>query len=838
MNDMKENFDYKDDLKRRISNLKDWDGFPIGIDTDILSLSSPPKYTACPNPYINEFIESQGKKYNKETDDYHREPFVGDVSEGRNDPIYMSHTYATKVPYKAIQKYINHYTEKGDLVLDGFCGSGMTGVAAQSLDRVPILSDLSTIATYISKSLNNNEIDCVDFDRRISSLFNKVVDEYGWMYETKHTDNRTGSITYTVWSDVFLCPFCNQEYVFWKEGLDFIKNEVKERIKCTNCSAEFTKNECEKSTTKRFDPIIGKEVNIANQAPVLIKYNVGKKSFEKTPDEDDIEILKKIDEMDIPYWIPSDEIPIGFNTQQPIRSHGFTHIHHFFTKRTLIILSFVYQELNNDDLVLLTSLLNRASRTVKTLLSNYFSARKGKTIGGWAGTPLTGTLYIPSISTEVSIIEAIKNRKSSILKMQLEKKRIFKGNRYFISTGSVTSLPISNDSIDYIFTDPPFGDNKMYSELNLLSEAWLKVKTNNIPEAIVNKFQNKDELSYKGLMTKAFQEYYRVLKPKRWITVEFNNSKSSIWNLIQESMIKSGFVIAQVSILDKKQGSFKQVTSANSVKTDLVISAYKPNKDFEEEFLKNAGEGLEVDFIHEYLHQQPIKPLIERTAKMLYSKMLSYYIQHGYEVRYDAKGFYKMLSEYFTEEDGFWFNANQINSYLEYRKKMQLEGIDEIKQGSVMMFVTDEKSALVWLHNFIREPKSFSEIHSGFNQLANIQGDEVPDLKDLLEQNFVFERGLFRRPQSESENNLFIEKRENLLLRQFESLLIAAQTEKKKIKSVRKESVLLGFEYCYKEKRFQDIISIAKKMDKKLLEENAELKEFVDAAEISISGLG
>jgi hypothetical protein len=228
---------------------------------------------------------------------------------------------------------------------------------------------------------------------------------------------------------------------------------------------------------------------------------------------------------------------------------------------------------------------------------------------------------------------------------------------------------------------------------------------------------------------------------------------------------------------------------------------------------------------------------MERTEKMLYSKMLSYYIQHGYEVRYDAKAFYQMLRENFAEEDGYWFNANQINSYMEYKKKMKLEGIDEIKQGAMMMFVTDEKSALVWLHNFLNEPKSFSDIHTAFTQLANIQGDEVPELKELLEQNFIAENGLFRRPQSEPEKNIVIEKREKQLMRQFESLLIQAQTEKKKIKTIRKEAVQLGFEQCYKEKRFRDILTIAGKLNKKILEENAELNEFVEAAEIMVSGL-
>jgi len=338
-------------------------------------------------------------------------------------------------------------------------------------------------------------------------------------------------------------------------------------------------------------------------------------------------------------------------------------------------------------------------------------------------------------------------------------------------------------------------------------------------------------------MILAFRNYYKLLKPKRWITIVFHNSKSSVWVAIQEAITKAGFIISTVAVLDKKKGTTKQLSYQGAVKNDLVISAYKPSKQFEDRFLKNAGEGLEIDFIHEFLHQQPIRPLLERTEKMLYSKMLSYYIQHGYEVRYDAKAFYQMLRQNFAEEDGYWFNANQINSYMEYKKKMKLEGIDDIKQGAMMMFVTDEKSALVWLHNFLNEPKSFSDIHTAFTQLANIQGDEVPELREMLEQNFIAENGLFRRPQSEPEKNIVIEKREKQLMRQFESLLIQAQTEKKKIKTIRKEAVQLGFEQCYKEQRFQDILTLAGRLDKAILEENAELNEFVEAAEIRISGV-
>jgi hypothetical protein len=106
------------------------EGFPIGSDEDILALSDPPFYTACPNPFIAYFIKHYGKPYDP-SKPYSREPFATDVSEGRYAPESLAHSYHTKVPARAIARYILHYTKPGDVVLDGFCGTGMTAVAAQ-----------------------------------------------------------------------------------------------------------------------------------------------------------------------------------------------------------------------------------------------------------------------------------------------------------------------------------------------------------------------------------------------------------------------------------------------------------------------------------------------------------------------------------------------------------------------------------------------------------------------------------------------------------------------------------------------------------------------------------
>ena len=841
-------------LKDLLDSMRDIEGFPIGKDEDILALSNPPYYTACPNPYINDFIKEHGKLYNEETDDYHCEPFVGDVSEGKNDPIYNAHSYHTKVPHKAIMKYIEHYTEKNDIVFDGFCGTGMTGVAAQMLNRKAILSDLSPIATFIAYNYNS-KVDVDEFKNEARRILKKVEEECGWMYETNHvTENeekiksedgeqlstfgdeqkfKKGKINYTVWSDVFICPYCKEEFVFWDIAVDKENGKVLKDFKCSGCNAEIKKTDCKRATNTFFDKAINQDVTQAKQVPVMInysyKYGDKVKRAEKTPDKDDLQLIEKINEMKIPYWFPTNKMPEGYNTNQPKISHGLSHVHHFYTKRNLWVYSSLLYFSSKLSKLLAYKLIWYITATSINIDKRYAFRENRK------GGIVKGTLYIPSFSQENSFFHSLSTKLSRIVSALINLIKLSENN--IISTQSlITYKNLSDNCVDYIFTDPPFGENLMYSEISFLWESWLKIQTNNGSEAIINKYQNKDLTSYSNLMLSSFKEYYRILKPNRWITVEFHNSKSSVWNAIQEAMAKAGFLIAQVTVLDKMQGSFKQITSAGAVKNDLVISAYKPDSKFEVLFFNSAGENLEIEFVKQFLVNLPKQPAIERTEKMLYSKMLAYYIQRGYEIRYDANTFYKMLEGNFIEVDGYWFLHEQIEAYHEYKKKMKLEGLSKVQQGVMMLFITDEKSALLWLYNFLLEPKSFSNIHTAFTKLSEISGDLMPDLKELLDNNFIFDDGKYRRPQSDSERLTINEKRERELMREFESLLLEAKGSKKKIKDVRKEAILHGFEICYKTNRYKDILLLSKRLDRRILENNADINEFVEVAEIKVEG--
>ena len=256
--------------KEDIDKVRHIDGFPTAKDEDIIALSNAPYYTACPNPFIEDFIKEYGKIYDEKTDDYHREPFAADVSEGKNDPIYNAHSYHTKVPYKAIMKYIFHYTNPGDIVFDGFCGTGMTGVAAQlcgkedtSLQhyfgeefkknlwgaRKAIINDLSPVAAFIARNYTE-KIELTKLEQVANEILSEFYTEYSWMYSTKHkeTDDitalvNTGTINYTVWSDVLICPSCGIELCYWDLAVQLGKGEVLDEFSCKKCGVKLKKKD-------------------------------------------------------------------------------------------------------------------------------------------------------------------------------------------------------------------------------------------------------------------------------------------------------------------------------------------------------------------------------------------------------------------------------------------------------------------------------------------------------------------------------------------------------------------------------------------------------------------
>jgi len=443
------------------------------------------------------------------------------------------------------------------------------------------------------------------------------------------------------------------------------------------------------------------------------------------------------------------------------------------------------------------------------------------------GGALSGTLYIPSLYQENNIFQSAHRKFKDFLERQNTDGTI-------ISCGSATDLPVTDNSIDYIFTDPPFGSNLNYSELSFIWEAWLKVLTAQQSEAVVNRIQGKGLVEYQTLMTKAFSEFFRVLKPNRWITIEFHNSQNAVWNAIQESVQRAGFIVADVRTLDKKQDSFKQIKATGAVKQDLVISAYKPKDSFKQEFVLNAGSDETVwAFVRQHLSNVPtvvtrdgkIEIIDERQAFLLWDRMVAYHIMQGIPVPLDATDFYKGLDERFLKRDNMYFLPDQVNEYDTARITTDVEPIQ------FELFVSDEKSAISWLYQQLDAnsgdgPQTYQDLMPKFMQelKAVDKREKMPELSVMLEENFLKdEEGRWYIPDLTKSGDI-AKLREKNLLKEFQEYL----TGKGKIKVFRSEAIRAGFAKLWKDKDYAAIVALADRLPEETIQEDQNLLMYYD----------
>ena len=383
-------------------------------------------------------------------------------------------------------------------------------------------------------------------------------------------------------------------------------------------------------------------------------------------------------------------------------------------------------------------------------------------------------------------------------------------------------------------------------------------------------------------MEEALKECRRVLKPGRWITLEFHNSTNAIWTAIQNALGRAGFVPADVRVFDKGQGTWKQMTAGGTVKKDLLISAYKPNGGLEERFKLTAGteEGV-WDFVRSHLAKLPVfvankygqaEVIAERQNYLLYDRMVAFHVQRGITVPLSAAEFYKGLNERFMERDGMYFLPEQVAEYD--KKRMKVKEIAQLE-----LFVKDEASAIQWLNiQLSKKPQTFQELQPQFlREIGGWQRHEKPlELSELLEENFLKYDGKGPIPKqivswmkkserlrkkireivvtqgetdiaslSTADPDLIksakdrwyvpdpneaqdLEKlREKRLLKEFEDY---KNFKGKRLKVFRLEAVRAGFKRAWQERDYATIITVARKIPENVLQEDPKLLMWYDQA--------
>lgn len=465
----------------------------------------------------------------------------------RSDALYGVHAYHTKVPPSVLIDLIEEHTEPGDLVADVFCGSGMTGVAAALTGRRAFLNDLSPAAVHIASNYTT-PCDPASFAAGVQRVMDLVGDQVASFYEAS-VDGAPAKVEYLVWSDRRACPSCSAEIVLWERRADGLR-----KLACGSCDYVGAK------VTYR---VVGEEAVEANLSTAA-----GKRRVVRSPQPADLGSDRLPAQLP---WTPT----ASFGQDRPMwrRGHedlGIATLADFYSPRNLAALSLLWDAASReqDERVRsalrfsLTGIANRASRRYQ------WNAKRPTNVLG-------GTLYVSSLRYEWNVLSLWRRKTVAVEKLFRENP--MPASAVQTHRGSAAKIPLADGSVDYIATDPPFGAHIVYSDVSLLWEGWLDEFTDRTAEAIVvgGGDQPKAVSDYGALLTEAFSEMYRVLKPEGAATVIFQATDPAVWLAIQGAALDSGFVLRDATTLDKGQLSFKQIKGQAGERvaaTDIVLT--------------------------------------------------------------------------------------------------------------------------------------------------------------------------------------------------------------------------------------------------------------------------
>jgi DNA methylase len=540
------------------------------------------------------------------------------ITAPRTDAIYNCHAYLTKVPIAAISPFIEAFTEPGDVVADFFAGSGMTGLAAMGVNRRARLSDISVLGRHIATGYLT-DVPTRELQKATAAVFAQARKAIGNLYATKRaTDGKVVEVVRTVWSFTYQCPSCAFELVYFKH-LDAKGNPPKA---CPGCKGAFVRRTWGRLKDVPVEVVVrGEDDRLKPQ----------------DPSDYDVRKIKEASNDRRLEGVPS--LSIDENREMYSRSGlgkaGMTETRKFFSPRNGIALVELWRAINEleDDQFrqklrfAFTAILPRASKRYQWSAQRPLNAQNQ-------------TYYIAPVYYEWNVFELFERKVDAGIRAASE---LFTSTSLFDAADKVRDVTydlasadklkhLGDESVDYVFTDPPFGSNIFYSDMNLFHEAWLGEATDHVSEAVVHttgKRKNGAEERYEALLRKAFQEAWRVLKPGKYMSVVFGNSSGRIWGLVQRALRDAGFRAApsHVAILDKGQRSVKGLNSGSEgvVTVDLILTVQKPARHSRPETAATLANGDAAALIEEAVKELSADDA--RNASHVYARVLRKAIQ-------------------------------------------------------------------------------------------------------------------------------------------------------------------------------------------------------------------
>lgn len=571
----------------------------------------------------------------------------------RSGPLYNAFSYPTKISPEAIAVFIATHTRPGSKILDVFGGSGTTGLATLLCDkptevmirmagelgvepewgpREAEVYELSTLGSFVAKVLCAPP-DPAEFAKAAKRFIALAEERFGWIYSAEGPDGQPGRIRYTIWSDVLSCHHCGAETSYWDAAVRRDPLRLSDRFECPNCGKEAQVDSCSRMSEAFRDPLLGRNLERKKRVPVRVYGASDGANWSRDATAKDVETHSRVAGEAPSSCAPIAEIEWG-DLYRSGYHKGISHLHHFYTPRNFFAISALWELISEfpenvrDALRLLVLSYNSTHSTLMTRVV----IKQGMSDFVLTGAQ-SGVLYVSGLPVEKNVFDGIK-RKASSLRKAFE---TVAGSRSSVrvTNASSESLAVADESVDYVFTDPPFGDYIPYAEINQLNEFWLGRNTDRASEIIVSGAQGKSVNDYGKMMARVFREVSRVLKPGGRATVVFHSAKASVWQSLAEAYLSAGLSVRATSVLDKIQASFKQVVSTVSVKGDPLLLLAKGNPKGCAALSSTAEEVAD-----EILRSARTAKSSERDPQRLYSRFVSRCLEIGVSVHMGAKEFY------------------------------------------------------------------------------------------------------------------------------------------------------------------------------------------------------
>ncbi|MEI6450171.1 MAG: DNA methyltransferase [Actinomycetes bacterium] len=473
------------------------------------------------------------------------------IEVSRGDAVYMAHSYLTKVPPSAIMPFIKALTAPGDTVLDPFAGSGMTGVAALMLGRNAVLYDISVLGQHIGGNYANL-IGAGRLREAAHVAMESAGNRVGPVYSVRCEQcGGEAELSRSVWSVVLACPNCQTDVVFYESLAQ--AGWTKSAMTCAACGTR----------------IVARGTRRVGEAPVLD--TVSCRCSPKLRDQTAAPPLHEAS-ADGLKW---PDVPIGKDRQMyqasALGRHGLDSTARFFSARNLVALTALRDAIGATEDAGIRSKLMFAFTAVLARASKRYQWSRQRPLNA-----ANQNYYIAPVFYEWNVFDLYRRkveaiiRSDDLIRTHLAMRPGSAPGSVEYRLGSARRLALPDNSIDYVFTDPPFGSNIFYSDMNLFQEAWLGDLTDHTEEAVVDRAHNggvrRTAGRYESILTEALQECARVLKPGKYLSLVFSNSSGRLWSLVERATRNAGFVIDPdaLSVLNKGQRSIKGLAGSRT----------------------------------------------------------------------------------------------------------------------------------------------------------------------------------------------------------------------------------------------------------------------------------